>query len=137
MFQHSSTALATLLLVICSGCFESGPKTVPVYGKVTFVGRETPKVCRLFFRPVQSEGLLRPCAAATEPDGTYQVKAFQQSKGLVPGTYRIRVSYFDLKPGANPELDTSWVETRYDAGELVVDADSSGIEHNIEVPKKS
>jgi hypothetical protein len=128
-----ATALALLLL---AGCSESGPKTVPVYGTVTFVGRDAPKTCRLFFKPIKVEGLTRPAAAERSSNGSYAARAFSTSKGLLPGTYKIEVSYYDLIPGKNPDLENSWAETSFRAGELVVDANSKGIEHNIEVPKK-
>ena len=127
--------LSSALVVGCSG---DGIHTVPVYGKVTAAGREMPKVCRLFFNPT-STGVapLRPSVVQTEPDGSYAVKAFKDSDGLLPGTYRVVVSYFDLKPGGNPNSEGGWVEHKHDAGELVVDADADEIEHNIEVPAKS
>jgi hypothetical protein len=132
----SNIAAALAALSLFPGCSESGPKTVPVYGAVTFVGRDAPKTCRLFFKPIKVEGLNRPAVAERSPNGTYAAKAFSTSKGLLPGTYKIEVSYYDLVPGRNPELETSWAETSFNAGELVVDANSKGIEHNIEVPKK-
>jgi hypothetical protein len=130
----TSAALAALLLV--GGCAERGPKTVPVYGTVTFVGRDAPKTCRLFFKPIKVEGLTRPAVAERSSNGSYAAKSFSTSKGLLPGTYNVEVSYYDLVPGKNPELESSWAETNFNAGELVVDANSSGVEHNIEIPKK-
>jgi hypothetical protein len=127
-------ALAALLLV--GGCSETGPKTIPVYGTVIFVGRDAPKTCRLFFKPIKVEGLIRPAVAERSSSGSYAAKAFSNSKGLLPGTYKVEVSYYDLVPGKNPELETSWAETKFNAGEIVVDANSSGVEHNIEIPKK-
>jgi hypothetical protein len=54
----------------------------------------------------------------------------------LPGTYRVDVSYFDLKPGGNPNSEGGWTERKHDAGELVVEAGSSGVEFNIKVPAK-
>ena len=130
-----TSALAALLLL--AGCSESGPKTIPVYGVVTFVRRDAPKTCRLFFKPVKVESLTRPAAAERAANGSYAARAFSTSKGILPGTYKIAVSYYDLVPGKNPDLESSWAETQFDAGELVVDANSKGIEHNIEIPDKS
>jgi hypothetical protein len=138
MRQSISSSIATALaaLFVLAGCSESGPKTVPVYGIVTFVDRDAPKTCRLFFKPIKTEGLTRPAVAERSSSGSYAAKAFSTSKGLLPGTYKIEVAYYDLVPGKNPDLETSWAETNFSAGELVVDANSKGIEHNIEVPKK-
>jgi type II secretory pathway pseudopilin PulG len=43
----------------------------------------------------------------------------------------------DLRPGTHPALDSSWRETAFDAGDVVADAASAGIEHNVAVPNKS
>src|SRR4051812_15688089 len=128
------TALGGCLLL--GGCSEQGPKTVPVYGVVTFAGRDAPKTCRLFFKPIKVEGLNRPAVAERAANGKYAAKAFSTSRGLVPGTYRIEISYYDLTPGKDPNLESSWAETNFNAGEVVVEAGSSGVEKNIEVSKK-
>ena len=131
-----SVFLALVGIVCICGCSGGGPKTVPVYGTITFVGRDAPKVCNVFFLPIKVEGIIRPSSTERQADGTYAVKAFQSSKGLIPGTYKVRVLYYDLKPGANPAIEASWRETAFEAGELLVDASSSGVEHDIEVPAK-
>jgi hypothetical protein len=130
--------IAAFVAIACSvGCSGEAVETVPVYGKVSFSAREAPKICRLFFQPVQTASVTRPSSATTEADGTYEAKAFRDSDGLVPGTYKVQVSYYDLRPGANPNLETSYVESVYDAGELVVADDADEVEHNIEVPAKT
>lgn len=118
------------------GCSEKGLKTVPVYGTVTFLDREPPPTTDLIFQPQKSDGPLRPSFADRQPDGSYQVKAFKHSKGLIPGTYRVLLVFHDLKPGHDPKLESSWKITNYDGGEIQVTADSGGVEHNIEVRTK-
>ena len=135
--SRRDVGLLSVGLLLLAGCSERGPKTVPVYGNVTFVGREAPKVCSIFFTPLKVDGPLRPSLTDRQPNGSYAVKAYKNSKGLIPGTYRVQVTYYDLKPGANPDLETSWIPTNYIAGELVVDASSGGVEHNIEVPQSA
>ena len=135
MFNHRNLwALVAIGLAVCAGCSDSGPKTVPVYGQVAMAGRDLPKVCRLFFVPVSASGPVRPSVAQMEEDGFYEVKAYKDSDGLLPGTYRIEVAYFDLKPGGNPDSEAGWTERKHDAGELVVPEDADEVEHNIEVP---
>jgi hypothetical protein len=124
------------VLLVIAGCSRGGLKTIPVYGNVTFVGREAPKTCRLFFKPVKVDGVIRPAATERQSNGSYSVNAFSSSKGLIPGTYRIDVTYYDLAPGKDASDRSNWMPTTYDAGEVVVSADSSGVEHNIEVPLK-
>jgi len=115
------------------GCSEGPVKTVRVYGKVTFADRTPPTSTEIVFQPVKVEGPKRPSITELEPDGTYQVKAFQNSKGLIPGTYHILLNFHEPKPGGNLKAESGWKHTNYDAGEVDVAADSSGVEHNIEV----
>ena len=133
----SKLAIIAVGFAAIAGCIDRGPETIPVYGKVSFAGREAPKFCRLFFQSVKSETVNRPSSATVQPDGAYEVKSFRRSKGLLPGTYKIQVSYYDLKPGADPNVETNYVESVHEAGELVVDADADEVEHNIEVPPKT
>jgi hypothetical protein len=123
-----------LSALACLGCFERGPKTVPVYGTVTLLGREAPSGIRVFFRPNQTSGPVRPTIAKCDPDGAYEAKSFERSRGLLPGTYGIEVHYADLIPGKDPRLEGSYKVDTFDAGEVVVDPNSGGIEHNIEIP---
>jgi hypothetical protein len=136
-FKPSKTlASLSLALLFLAGCSDSKIKTVPVSGRISIAGQSLPKECYVYFVPTQpAEGMpSRPSVATVAEDGSYQVKAFKDSRGLVPGTYNVLVAYTVLKPGGNPNLDSSWIERRYEAGELVVEADSDDIEHNIEVP---
>jgi hypothetical protein len=134
----TSFGVAIAALVIVTGCSESGPKTIPVYGTVTFVGRDPPKTCQIYFTPIKTEGLIRPTVAERQSNGSYAAKSFSTSRGILPGTYRVLVTYYELKPGKDPNRESNWDELKFDDGELVVDANSSGIKHDIEVaPKKS
>lgn len=128
--------LAVLMLALGSlaGCGGGGPKTIPVSGVVTFQGRDQPEVCRLFFRPETSQGPSRPSVTEVEDDGTYEARAFKDSDGLIPGTYRISVSYFDPKPGGNPSSHANYIERTFDAGEVVVAPEADEVEHNVDVP---
>jgi hypothetical protein len=128
--------IAASALVFIVGCGERGLKTVPVYGTVNFIDRPAPPQCDLIFQPLKVDGPKRPSFADLQPDGTYRVKAFKDSKGLIPGTYHVQLVFHDLKPGANPKLETSWNLTNYDGGDIDVDANSKGVEHNIEVRVK-
>jgi len=126
-------ALIASAICVIAGCGEGPLKTVPVSGLISFADRQPPPQCDVIFQPIKVDGPLRPSFADRQPDGTYQVKAFKKSKGLIPGTYRVLVVCHDLKPGANPKLETSWILTNHDGGEVNVDAKSGGVEHNIEI----
>jgi hypothetical protein len=129
--------IATACLIVLAGCSETGPKTVPVYGTITFVGRESPSWCHIYFTPTKSETTIRPTFAERQSNGGYKVKSFSTSRGLLPGTYRVRVNWYELKPGKDANKEGNWNEVSFDAGELVVDANSSGIEKNVEIQNKS
>jgi hypothetical protein len=66
-------------------------------------------------------------------DGTYELVPFQGVKGLLPGTYKIRLNYFDLKRNGDPDREADWKETAFEAGELVIEAGSGPVTHDIEV----
>lgn len=128
--------VASVFSAALTGCSEKGIQTVPVYGNITFADREPPPTCDVIFQPQKSDGPMRPSFTDRKPDGSYQVKAFKNSKGLVPGTYRIQLVFHDLKPGADPKQESSWKITKYDGGEIQVESGSGGVEHNIEVRTK-
>jgi hypothetical protein len=128
--------VAVTTLVVVSGCGEGPIKTVPVYGTVTFADREAPQSCDLVFQPLKVDGPKRPSFTGRQADGRYQAKAFQNSRGLIPGTYHVQLVFHDLKPGADPKKESSWNLTNYDGGEINVEASSGGVEYNIEVRKK-
>jgi hypothetical protein len=129
------TVIVFIGWVFIAGCGERGPKTVPVHGTVSFVGRERPKQIQIFFRPNKTEGgVVRPTIVKCDEGGEYQAKSFERSRGLIPGTYGVMVEYFDHISGKDPRLESSYKQGTFDAGELVVDPSSGGVEHNIEVP---
>jgi len=132
----SCLSLLAVSAAVFAGCSEGPIKTVPVYGTVTFVDREPPPTCDLIFQPLKTDGPKRPSFADRAADGSYRVQAFKNSKGLIPGTYKVQLVFHDLKPGADPKQESSWKITNYDGGELNVEAKSGGVEHNIEVKTK-
>lgn len=125
--------LSMLLTMATSGCSRS--PVVPVSGSISFPDREPPEVCRLTFVPTENdEGTaIRPGSATMDEAGTYHLTPFKGVEGLLPGTYSIRISYFDLKRNGDPNRDSDWKEHNFDAGELTIEAGSRGVVHDIEV----
>lgn len=117
-----------------TGCDRS--PVVPVSGKIVFLSREQPKVCRLSFVPIEDKttGSVRGSGAVMESDGTYEVTEFQGVHGLLPGRYKVNVEYYDLKPGGNPNVEGDWIPFTHEAGELVIEPGSGAVEHIVEVP---
>ena len=124
-------------LAVAAGCGEGPIKTVPVYGTVSFADRDAPPTCDILFQPLKVDGPKRPSYADRQADGHYQVKAFKNSRGLIPGTYHVMLVFHDLKPGKDPTKESSWNLTNYDGGDVNVEASSGGVEYNIEVRKKT
>ncbi len=136
LVRTGSLLLLASGLLVSFGCSRGGPETIPVFGKVTFEGREPPEACRVFFRPVEGAAAARPAVAQAERDGAYEAKAFKDAEGLLPGSYSLNVSYIDIKPGTDPTIESNWITQNFDAGELVVSADADEVQYDITVPAK-
>ena len=130
----------TLVYMGCLAFAGCGPKSpvVPVSGTVTFLNRDQPEVCRLDFLPIDSaEGVkLRPNGATLQEDGSYKMTPHLGVEGLLPGRYAVRVSFYDLKKGGNPDREGDWKAYSYEAGEFTVDANAGAVTHDIDVPTK-
>lgn len=124
-------------LATFAGCGSKSP-VIPVTGKVTFTNRDPPEVCRLNFLPLDSaEGIkVRPNGAEMQADGSYIMTKHLGVEGLLPGRYAVRVSYYDLKKGGNPERDGDWKEHTFDAEEITVDPNAKSLTHDVEVTAK-
>lgn len=133
MLSHKQFFFVSLLAVCISlaGCTRS--PVVPVTGKITFASRDTPEVCRLTFVPQNQEGAIRPSGGTMDADGTYKLTEFKGVEGLLPGTYSVRISYFDLKKNGNPDRDSDWKEFTFEGEDLVVEEGSRGVTHDIEI----
>ena len=133
MTKTIARSIFLFIVLILSGCSDS--PVVPVSGTLNFVDREIPEVCRLSFIPKATEGAIRPSGGTMAPDGSYRLPPFKGVEGLLPGVYSVRVNYFDLKKNGNPDREGDWKEFTFEGEELVVEAGSRGITHDIEVKK--
>lgn len=125
-----------MLALAASGCGSADPGIVPVAGKLTFSGRELPGVCRLTFVPTaDGDSGVRPSGGEMTPNGTYELTEFRGVRGLYPGSYRVRLAYYDLRPGGNPDVEGDWKETSYEAPDLlVIEAGSAAVQYDLTVP---
>ena len=128
-----------VVLSLLAGCSDNGLQTVPVHGRINTASGQAPSECYVYFLPsALAEGTpSRPSVARVADDGSYSVKAFKDSDGLLPGTYKSRVTYSEPRPGVNPNAENAGIMRQVDVGEVVVDANADDIEHNIELPAKS
>jgi len=98
--------IGLLLLGLLAGCRgQSGPKTVPVSGKITWDNQPLANADVSFTPTDKVEGKPAPSSnARTDAQGNFSLKLDQDGRdGAVPGNHRVRVSKMDRggegKPG--------------------------------------
>ena len=99
MLTHVSTVLVIFSLTLTVGCEGSvdRPKTIPVFGKVTWNGEPLP-MGRVQFVPSDSKKC-RPAVGDIDKEGNYQLMTFQPDDGVMPGSYKI---FVDAKKEGDP-----------------------------------
>jgi hypothetical protein len=84
----------------------------------------------------------RPATGEFDTDGTLTVTTFKKGDGLLPGTYKVAVSCWEIPPRmGSPVAAKSYVPTRYRSAassgfEVTVSPGQSRVEVNIDIPKK-
>ena len=104
--------LAATVVVLLVGCGPGGPETIPIHGTVKLENGKVPGNCTVYFQPTEvADGdPLRPATANVDEAGEFEVTSFHEGDGLVPGTYQVKIVYFTLRPGGNPEIEGHWQE---------------------------
>ena len=102
MGMRSSLRLGLAVLLLAAvGCGASGPKIVPVSGRVMMDNKPLAKA-RVTFQPIGKGGNLYPGPGSygeTDADGNYSLKTVGDDKpGAVVGEHRVEISL----PGARP-----------------------------------
>jgi hypothetical protein len=83
---RAGSSLIVLAAMAATGC-GSGPKLVPVRGKVTIEGRDSAGVGITFVR-IGSEPQVR-ASAALKPDGSFSLSTYPYGNGAEPGKYKV------------------------------------------------
>lgn len=129
-----------MFVVTAVGCGQSGPKCIPVHGKITFDGGPCPAAGMITFSPVETPAGVpqRPGSGEFNKDGQYEINSGSHGDGLLPGRYRVRI---DCLSGPPPQLPNgldivSYVARGFTPDELVVSTDANSIEANYDVPLK-
>ncbi len=107
-----------ILIGLNLGCGEKSkfPETVPVSGKVTYLGQPVAKGTVSF---LSDKG--QPATGAIQPDGTYQLSTFGEKDGATPGHHKVMIIANDgdptLMPGSSPgyKLPKDLVPKKYGA----------------------
>jgi hypothetical protein len=133
--------LTVICLGLIAGCSGKGLSIVPVRGTVTFAGGPPPTPGTITFMPLTvAEGLPhRPGSADFNTTGQYQATSFHKNDGLVVGTYRASIQCWKQPPSASDPSSFerfNLVPKDYQPPDITVDADSSEVVVNFDVPKK-
>jgi hypothetical protein len=128
------------MVIAETGCRDSGIRTVPVSGKVTFVGGPPPKNGTIIFSPTKvDEGLPnRPGRAQFDKDGLFTVTSFQKGDGLLPGTYHPNVSCWKGNPDSNDPSSferLNYVPKDFRPEPITVSADADEVNVVINIPR--
>ncbi|MCC7085065.1 MAG: hypothetical protein IT427_08665 [Pirellulales bacterium] len=124
------------------GCGQSGPKTIPVSGQVTYQGTAVPAGLIVFLPASDME--CRPGRAFVQSDGSYRATTVKKGDGLMAGEYRVSIMPAPLpndvaqKKGSGPggsngeNRPTPTIPSRYGSPEtsglkLTVDASASSV----------
>jgi len=135
-----SLLVLSAVILLVAGCGESGPTTIPVYGKVTFDGAACPAAGVIIFAPIETpEGVpKRPATAKFGKDGKFETRSYQPGDGLLPGRYRVRIECLSGLPPPRPGgiEEVSYIAAGYKPEDLTISADSNAVEVNYDLPLK-
>lgn len=129
-------------LGLAAGCGPTGPKTVPVSGKVTLDGGTVPGPGFIYFTTEGGgESVSRPGTAEFAADGSYRAKTFTDGDGLLPGKYLLRVDCWKTAPNMEGKPVASFLPPKYqDASksnlELTVKPDDKSVTFDIDLKGK-
>lgn len=102
---------ASLAMMVCSGCGQSGPEVASVEGTVTLDGQPLPNASVIF---VPEGG--RPAAAMTDAEGHYVLTFSKDKQGATPGKHKVRITTFvEADEGEGIEGQPEKVPMKYNA----------------------
>lgn len=140
--MRNAFRFVALGVVLASGCGPSGPKMVPVSGKVTLDGGKVPGPGFIYFTTDGEPGsLARPGTAEFDAEGNYRAKTFTDGDGLLPGKYRLRVDCWKSPPNMAGQPVISFLPNRYQNAaesklELVVKPDDRSLTFDFDLKGK-
>jgi len=136
----SSACLYLCFVSLLAGCGERDIEVVEVTGRVTLDGRPPPAGGTIYFSPLETGGghALRPSSATFDRAGHYEARAFEDARGLLPGTYRVVVHCWETLPTDSGPPAKSFIPDAYTSPatsklELTVHADARRITWDIDL----
>lgn len=148
MNWYSGTVVRTCIfgtfvcILVAGGCGQSGPRTIPVSGRVTYQDAAVPSGLIMFLPASDLE--CRPGRAFIQSDGRYQATTIKKGDGLMAGEYRVSIMPAPLpnddaqKKGAgaggssggnrtSPTIPSRYGNPETSGLKLTVDASANGI----------
>ena len=106
-----------------SGCGSDHPATVSVRGKVTFAGGQWPTAGEVLFLPTKAApGFpMRPGSAPFDVDGRFAAGTFGKGDGLMPGSYRVGVKCWKVRPSLGGPPPVSYLPKAYQTPQWTVE----------------
>lgn len=144
MLRATGTPVNCLIAIVScwllAGCGDQGMPTTKVSGRILFNGGPPPETGTIAFSLVPGtgrEGLpYRPGSSPFGTDGSFVVNSFGKGDGLLPGTYRVRITCLSGPPSAGPLETLSYVPLDWTPEDLVITGDEDSVVVEYDVPPK-
>ena len=131
---------AVIACILTTGCSDRGMPTTKVSGKITFNGGPPPETGTIAFSLVPGTGKkelpYRPGSSPFGTDGKFVVNSFAKGDGLLPGTYKVRITCLSGPPSMGPLEKLSYVPLDWTPDELVIIGDEGSVSVEYDVPPK-
>lgn len=135
--KHLALVTVCLLAVGCGG---SGMPTTKIIGRVTFDGGPPPKPGMITYSLVPGTGVkglpYRPGTSPFGTDGEFTATSFKEGDGLLPGTYKVRVTCLSGPPSGVPLDSVSLVPLDWTPEDLVIQGEEDSVSVVYDVPPK-
>lgn len=102
--MRSCFVLQLAMIVVLGGCQEEGPAVTRVSGKISYQGKGLSQGVIQFQPMTPSAG--RPAVGEIASDGTYEMSAFPNRQGILPGDYRVTI---DAHTGSYINRDVKYI----------------------------
>jgi hypothetical protein len=133
-------AVATIVCLLLTGCGGQDLPLTKVSGKITFNGGPPPETGTIAFSLVPGTGdkglPYRPGSSPFGTDGTFVVNSFAKGDGLLPGTYKVRITCLSGPPSTAPLEVLSYVPLDWTPDELVITGDEGSVSVEYDIPPK-
>jgi hypothetical protein len=120
--------LALSLLLGCGTDDMSGPKLIPVKGKVSYKGKPLAKGTVRF----SADGYGRDASGQLQPDGTYEIGTMKPGDGTTAGSHRVFITEVEKSLSKDKAFQKYASPV---ASKLVVDVSPENNEFNLDLPR--